>query len=83
MSIDQTLTDEALQLSRTRRSLPDPPVRRYLRQHARLTQAEIATAVKRDRATVSRWESGARTPRGDDLLAYAELLDRIAAEMAQ
>lgn len=72
--------DVLLARGRARRSLPEPSVRRFLRERARLSQAEIAAVIGVDRPTVSRWESGSRTPTGEHLNAYLGLLDRLAAE---
>src|SRR5436309_1164977 len=48
--------------ARERRRLPDPETRRALRRRHGASQDEIAEAVGVDRATISRWETGARTP---------------------
>lgn len=48
---------------------------RAIRLAARLSQEEIAQVLGVTRATVSRWENGLRTPRGDDAIAYGELLE--------
>ena len=71
--------DELVEISRMRRRLPEPAMRQHLRRRARLTQEDVAEAVGVDRATLSRWESGARTPRGDRLARYVAVLDRLAA----
>lgn len=73
--------DEALTHARARRRLPDPPLRRYLRERAGLSQGALAQAVGVEVSTISRWERGAREPRqGNALAAYLTLLDRLAAE---
>ncbi len=78
----QTLTalDDVLALGRIRRRLPEPAVRRLLRERARLSQREVGRALGVDAPTVSRWESGHRTPSGSLLEGYVALLDRLAAE---
>lgn len=68
-----------LERTRTRR-LPPPAVRRALRERVGLTQADIASVLGVDRATVSRYETGKRTARGDLATAYRALLDRLARE---
>jgi len=68
---------ELIKRSQSRRQLPPPEMRRLIRKQARLSQAEIAGALKIDRATVSRWESGERTPRGKLAETYKQLLDRL------
>lgn len=65
---------------RARRDLPEPLVRRLLRERAHLSQAELAEALGVARSTVSRWEAGLRGPRGVKAAAYSDLLDRLAAE---
>ena len=70
--------DTLLELSNMRRRLPEPAIRRMLRDRAQLSQADVAAAVGVDRATVSRWESGTREPRGDRLTTYVAILDRLA-----
>lgn len=70
--------DELIKRSQSRRQLPPPEMRRWIRKQARLSQAEIAGALKIDRATVSRWETGQRLPRGTLAEAYANLLNRLS-----
>jgi transcriptional regulator with XRE-family HTH domain len=70
--------DTLLAKSRTRLRLPEPAIRRLLRERARLSQADVAAVVGVDRASVARWELGSREPRGDLLDAYVEILDRLA-----
>lgn len=73
--------DNLIATSRLRRSLPDPPMRRYLRERAGLSQAEVAAVVGVTEGAVSRWESGQRTPRRALNVRYAELLDRLRREV--
>lgn len=68
--------------ARRRRRLPDPATRRALRVAAGLSQADVAACVGVDRASVSRWETGHRSPRGDTAEAYAALLRDLAAATA-
>ena len=72
--------DTVLAAGRARRRLPQPAIRRLLRERARLSQREVAQALGVDPPTVSRWESGSRTPSGRFLERYLELLDRLAGE---
>jgi transcriptional regulator with XRE-family HTH domain len=51
-----------------------------LRERAGLSQEAIAGVLGISRPAVTRWESGARTPRGAALVQYVELLNRLAAE---
>lgn len=59
---------------RARRDLPQPQMRRALRLAAGATQSEIASECGVDRASVSRWENGHRTPRGEHLVRYSAVL---------
>ena len=72
-------TDDLLRKARAQRSLPAPEVRRALRRSVGLSQDDFAGVLGVHRETVSRWERGERTPRGDDLVAYVDLLDRVKA----
>lgn len=45
-----------------------------LQLQAGLTQTAISEALKIDRSTVAKWESGEANPRADKLPALAELL---------
>ncbi len=67
--------------SRSRRTLPDPPLRRLIRERAALSQSELAEVLGVHASAVCRWESGARQPRGDLMEAYAGLLRRLAREV--
>jgi len=60
-----------------RRRLPVPAMRRALRIDAGLTQADVGETLGVARESVARWEAGARTPRGEILLAYVDLLDEL------
>ena len=76
-----TKVEDILGASRTRRALEDPGLRRIIRQRALLTQQNVADAVDSTRASVSRWESGARRPRGEAGDRYLALLSRLAEEV--
>jgi transcriptional regulator with XRE-family HTH domain len=71
------LLDAALTHARGRR-LPDPGIRRLLREQAGLSQDELAGVLGVSRPAVTRWELGQRTPRGDLAERYAAALDRLA-----
>jgi transcriptional regulator with XRE-family HTH domain len=64
-------------MRRQRHDLPDPLVRRALRVAAGLTQSDVAELLEKSRPTVTRYESGARSPRGSDRVRYAELLEEL------
>ena len=70
MSRASDLTD----LVRAARHLPAPDLRRAIRIGAGVSQNQVAVVCGVDRATVSRWESGQRFPRGEHLLTYVQLL---------
>ncbi|MGW7411108.1 helix-turn-helix domain-containing protein [Streptomyces sp. NPDC054863] len=57
-------------------ALPDPEVRRDLRERAHLSKAQFARALGVSPSTVSGWESG-RDPVGEARTKYAYLLDRL------
>ncbi len=61
------------------RRLPAPPVRRLLREQAGISQVELAQLLGVNRAAVSRYESGQRTPRSPIAERYVRLLDRLVA----
>jgi DNA-binding XRE family transcriptional regulator len=69
--------------ARDRRRLPEPAVRRLLREGAHLTQADVAHVLGVSRVACTRWESGTRTPRGELAERYRALLDRLAQEAAR
>jgi transcriptional regulator with XRE-family HTH domain len=77
MSALEQVLDEA----RVRRSLPDPAIRRLLRERAGLTQAEVARALGVTKTAVVRWEAGARVPRLRVRTEYVALLERLAEEV--
>ncbi len=57
--------------------LPEPRIRRVLREAGRLTQRDLAELLGVDRASVARYESGARSPSGVVLVRYARLLEEL------
>jgi DNA-binding transcriptional regulator YiaG len=59
------------------KALPPPLSRKALRQAAGLSQQDIAGVLGVHRETVSRWELGTRTPRGELLVRYLELLHEL------
>jgi transcriptional regulator with XRE-family HTH domain len=75
------LLDDLLNQARHRRELPDPAIRRLIRERAGLTQSEVAQVLGVDRVTVTRWESGQRTPLRRTGAAYCLLLERLAGEV--
>jgi transcriptional regulator with XRE-family HTH domain len=61
--------------------LPDPETCRYFRRRVRASQRSVAKAAGVTVMTVSRWENGSRTPRGETLARYLDVLDQLE-EMA-
>ena len=61
------------------RELPAPSIRRALRVHHGLSQGQLADLLGVDRASVSRYESGERSPRPRVAERYLEVLDRLAS----
>lgn len=55
-------------------TLPTPALRRALREAADVSQSVLADYVGVSRAAISRWESGDRTPRGTNRIAYVAAL---------
>jgi transcriptional regulator with XRE-family HTH domain len=53
---------------------------RALREAAHLSRSEVARALGTTPASMSRWEAGLRSPRGEIALNYAKLLARWRAE---
>ena len=61
--------------------LPAPSMRRALRESAGLTLRQAAEAVGvSSKMTVSRWERGLQTPRGEDRVRYSQFL-RVLSEV--
>jgi transcriptional regulator with XRE-family HTH domain len=79
--LNQDPLQVALARSRKRRGLPDPRTRQMIRVRAGLSQGELAAVIGVDRASISRWESGAREPADAHLASYLEALDRLMAEV--
>jgi transcriptional regulator with XRE-family HTH domain len=65
-----------------RRDLPPPRLRRILREDLGLSQEDVARAVGVHRESVSRWERGLCYPRGDHLIRYVEILNRLRSGVA-
>lgn len=80
ISLNRAL-DRAAARAEVVRRLPPPQVRRLLRERSGLTQEEVAGLMKVSRPTVSRWESGSRSPRRKALERYLAVLDRLAAQV--
>lgn len=68
-----TLIDQA----KARRLLPPPGARREIRIAAGISQTAMAAELDVHRATLVRWEDGTHEPRGESVIRYASLLDRL------
>ena len=75
------VTSNVFEKLRRKRDFPPPAVRRDLRERAGLTQEDVAGEIRVDRASVARYELGAREPRGETLRRYARLLDKLTLEL--
>ncbi len=60
------------------RALPPPARRRAIRRKAGVSQDEVGAACGVSRATVSHWETGVSSPRGEYLRLYVAALDVMA-----
>ena len=78
--MDNDALSEILEKRRAKRRLPEPRMRRLMRERAGITQSDLAHVLGVDPATVSRWESGERDPRPAQLGPYVAALDRLARE---
>ena len=77
----ETSPDHAIRISRMRKLCANGGARQ-LRKDARLSMQEVADALGCTTAAVSSWEIGFRSPRGLLGRRYAELLERLAEELA-
>ncbi len=62
-----------------RRALPPPPRRRELRESAGVSLREVADVCGVSQTAVSHWEAGTKTPRGQHLTDYADVLRLLEA----
>jgi transcriptional regulator with XRE-family HTH domain len=63
---------------RLARRLPSPRMRKQIRVDAGVSQTRMAAELGVDRVTLARWETpGDRTPRGELLEPYSDLLGRL------
>ncbi len=54
-----------------------PDDRRAIRERAGVSQHDVANDLGVTRPTVTRWEVGRRTPRGEMAVEYGRLLERL------
>lgn len=71
--------DEIVRMARCRELTANGRARE-IRERARLSLAELATACGVDEGTLSRWERGQRRPRSSVALRYLAVLDALDAE---
>ncbi len=64
------------------RQLPEPGERRALRERVGVSQAAVAESIGVCRPSISRYETGSSTPRGEALVRYLDVLALLAAEAA-
>lgn len=73
------MTEHDLALIAWARKAAEDGQARAIRERAGLTQLELAEVIGTTEASVSRWESAARLPRGELGLRYGQLLAELAA----
>ncbi len=69
--------DALLVRKQARVELPRPAERRALRKALGLTLHEVAELIGCSHVAVLHWEKGERTPQGENLTRYRELLDAL------
>jgi DNA-binding transcriptional regulator YiaG len=74
------IQDDLIAKVRARKNLPTPVMRRAIRVEANASLRAIAEAVGVTPQAVAFWEQGQRTPRGDDLVRYVEVLSSLERE---
>jgi transcriptional regulator with XRE-family HTH domain len=62
---------------RAEQALPQAKVRRSIREAAGVSQRAVAEELGVSAMTVSRWEDGSRTPRGELAERYGRLLGEL------
>lgn len=67
------MSSDVLEIARARALIRGGDAQR-IREQSGLTRSEVARSLEVDDSTVARWETGARTPRGEDAVRYARLL---------
>lgn len=53
-------------------------IAKAIRTAAGVSQGDVARELNVNRVTVARWEDGKRTPRGELLSAYVDLLNQLS-----
>ena len=73
-----SILQEAIERAQRQQSLPSPEKRRWLREGAGLSQADIARSLGTSAASVSRYETGDREPSGQIRDKYIEACEELA-----
>jgi transcriptional regulator with XRE-family HTH domain len=73
--------DDDLHLAALRRRLPEPAVRRALREYVGVSQRAVAHDLGVAQGVVSRWESGKREVSDTLLASYLAILRNFAREV--
>jgi DNA-binding XRE family transcriptional regulator len=81
LAFDPVALENLSRRVKARRELPPPEAQRALRRAAGASLADVAQVVGATRQAVSLWEWGKRSPHGDRLDAYLEVL-RVFREVA-
>lgn len=77
-TVSTSVLETQLRQAAKRKQLPPPGLRRAVREAAGVSLDAVAEHCEVSHQTVSYWERGMRTPTGERLERYAELLDRLA-----
>jgi DNA-binding transcriptional regulator YiaG len=68
---------ELVERAQSANTLPPPWRRRQIREEARVSQRELASALDVGVMALNRWERGLRNPRGRHAALYATALKRL------
>ena len=75
--LDETALEDLVALGKRKLYLRPPEERREIRRRLKLRQADIARLVGVAPITVSAWENGRSEPRGEPLMNYITVLQRL------
>jgi len=67
----------AMSTIRARSQLPPPAERRAIRRRVGATQTEVGALVGVCEQTISNYEAGSRSPRGENLIRYVRVPDEL------
>jgi DNA-binding transcriptional regulator YiaG len=77
MVMKVSLSDLLERASARKTPLPVPTQRRAIREAAGVTQEDLSAVLGVTRASLSRYETGSREPRGEIRQLYAEALEAL------